>query len=145
MNINNYSCENLIKYQTTSPNNISDDYADNFALKSLYGRNFSSSAAMASFANNLHHMYHNQQQNYDQNNAAIDQQYQSYNHAAFSKYSVSYPYTHSSHHTSSSYQPLTPPPQQEDSCSYNHKFEEHLRKDHFGFEIQKAHNYLMGK
>ena len=145
MNINNYSCGNLIKNQITSPNNISDDYADNLALKSLYGRSFSSSSIMASFANNLHQMYHNQQHYYDQHYAAVHQQYQNQNHASSSEYSVSYPYTHSSHYTPSSYQPLTPPPHQEDSCSYNHKFEDQLRKDYFDFKVQKATNYLMGK
>lgn len=145
MNTNNYSWGNLIKNQITSPNNISDDYADNSALKSLYGRRFSSSSIMSSFANNLQQVYHNQQQYYDQHNAAVHQQYQNQSHATFSRYSPSYPYTLSSHYTPSSYQPLTPPPHQEDSCSYNHKYEDQIRKDCFDLKNIKANNYLMGK
>ena len=145
MSIYNHSRENLMKHQNNLPNNISDGYTESSSLKNLYDHKFSSSAVMASFANNFHDMYHNQHHGIEQHHQPVNQQHLNKNFITSLSYSSKYPYVNSSHYSPNSYQPLTPPPHQEDVSSYNHQIGENIRSEKSDFKFEKGHNFSLGE
>lgn len=133
-----------MKHQSISSNNISSSDSNSFSLKNFYDGKFSSSAIMATFANNFHHMHHQSQYI----NHPHHHSYQlplTKNDQADTSYSSSYPYTQSYQFNPYFYQPLTPPHNQEDCYSKTVKNEENLRKDSFSSASNESHNHSIGK
>ena len=139
MSIYHHSSGNSIKYQNISPNNLSASDAERYSLRSFYESKFSSSAIMASFANNYHNHHYQQQQ--------IGQHQQFQHHALSRNYDSFYPssYPQSSHYNPYSYQPLTPPSHQEDSRSYNEQVEDNSSNESVCFKTEKSQKCLYGK
>ena len=144
MSIYNHSTDNLMKQQCISSNNISSSESESFSLKNFYDGKFSSSAIMATFANNFHHMHHQSHYLNQHHHHSYQLPLTKSNQGATS-YSSSYPYTQSYQYNPYFYQPLTPPHNHEDFYSKTDKNEESLRKDSFSSTSNESHNHSFGK
>ena len=122
------------------PTHPMDNYMPSSSLKNFYNNQFSSSAIMASFANNYHnhHQHHDQQQQHQQHL----HHYFSSNYDA-SSYS-SYPYSHSQFNPYT-YQSLTPPPQQNDYNLNHSQCTDSLKKADLLVKSENIQQQLLGK
>lgn len=110
------------------------------SLRSFYNNQFSSSAIMASFTNN-HHIHH--QQPHIQERQQLQHHYFNNNHDA-SLYSSSYSYPYAQYNPYT-YQPLTPPPHQNDSNLCNVQSIDSSRNGNVFIKAEKIQNKLFGE
>ena len=133
-----------MKHQTISSNNMRSSDSESFSLKNFYDGKFSSSAIMATFSNNIHHIHH-QSQYFNQHHHHAYQLPLAKSNLAATSYASSYPYTQSYQNNPYFYPPLTPPHNQEDFDSKTDKNEGSLRKDSFRCASNESHNHSFGK
>ena len=127
--------------QSTPP---MDNYMASDSLKNFYNNQFSSSAIMASFTNN----YHNHLQHHDQQQHQHQQQQQHLRHYFSNSYDPSsystYPHSHSQFNPYV-YQPLTPPPHQNDYNVKNNVCINNSKKSELLVKSENIQQKLLGK
>ena len=142
----NNSSGHFLKHPTFTMNNYSHlSDIPNSTLRSFYNTQFSSSALMASFANN-NHIYTQQQQIEERQQLQHHcQQHQHFNNNYDSSlYSSAYAYTHSQYNPYA-YQPLTPPPHQNDFGPSNIQSLDNSDKSNVFVKAEKIQNKLVGE
>lgn len=141
--MNNYSnsSETFLKHPNFTMNNYchTSDIPSS-SLRSFYNNQFSSSAIMASFTNN-HHIHHQQPHFEDRHQIQHHHFTNNYDASLYSS-SYSYPIAQYNPYT---YQPLTPPPHQNDSnLSYVQSIDSSSKKNVF-IKAEKHQNQLFGE